>query len=319
MRIPEKNGHRDDPRDSSRARLIELMTEYHASLADGKPFAAAAETATLDEESRAAFARAKRVLERLARVRPQFAASCSGAVATDRQPIPAPLNGLATSSSDLPKTFGRFQIVSELGHGGLGVVLLARDPVLGRSVALKIPRPDALFTRNLRQRFSREAQAAARLTHPNLVPVYEVGEVGPICYIASAYCEGPNLATWLRTDGQQISSRQAASIVAALADAMHYAHSQGVLHRDLKPSNILIEPSAASAASDELASMPLSFTPKITDFGLAKVSDISGTKREPAPCWALPLIWPPNRQRAAPRKSTVAPTCTAWARSSTNC
>ena len=281
--IPKSNGHSDDRFDRSEERLIELMAAYHTALASGRPFDDVTDAAKLDTNGRAAFARAQRVLERLARVRPQLTgsdptksvASSNGVEPTNGRPVGVPHNDSATAS-DLPKNFGRFEIVAELGHGGLGVVFLARDPMLGRSVALKIPRPDALFTRDLRQRFSREAKAAARLTHPNLVPVYEIGEVGPICYIASAYCEGPNLASWLRNRGPSPPPKQAAWIVAALADAMNYAHSQGVLHRDLKPSNVLLEPRPAGTTANEVMSSPLPFTPRITDFGLAKINDVSG-------------------------------------------
>ena len=97
-----------------------------------------------------------------------------------------------------PRQLGRFVIQRELGVGGHGVVLLAFDPVLKRHVALKVPRSEALVSAALRRRFLLEARAAARLTHPNLVSVYEVGEAGPIGYIASAYCSGPSLANWLR-------------------------------------------------------------------------------------------------------------------------
>jgi len=170
-----------------------------------------------------------------------------------------------------PRTFGRFQIVRELRRGGFGVVFLAHDPVLRRDVALKVPRPDALLTPDLRRRFLREAQAAARLTHPNLVAVHEVGEVGPICFIAAAYCDGPTLDAWLQERAEPAPPRLAAHIVAALADAVHYAHTQGVLHRDLKPSNVLLEsssPAAARPADDEPP-----FIPKLTDFGLAKLAE----------------------------------------------
>ena len=167
---------------------------------------------------------------------------------------------------------GRFEIIRELGRGGLGVVLLAKDPVLNRHVAIKIPRPEAMFTAQLRQRFTREAQAASRATHPNIVPIYDSGEVGPICFIAVAFVDGPTLAEWLKTQAGPIEPRLAARIVADLAVAMNYAHGQGILHRDLKPSNVLMEPIPAPAA-DKRADREIAVTPKITDFGLAKILD----------------------------------------------
>ena len=108
----------------------------------------------------------------------------------------------------LPRRFGRYLILRELGQGAFGVVFLASDSVLGRKVALKVPRPHALVTPEVRRRFLREAEAASRLDHPHIVPVYDVGEEGPICYIASAYCDGLTLAEWLR----QQSRRRARSL-----------------------------------------------------------------------------------------------------------
>jgi len=179
-----------------------------------------------------------------------------------------------TERGDEPAgTIGRFQIIRELGRGGLGVVLLAHDPLLSRNVALKLPRPEAIVTPQLRHRFRREGQAAARLTHPNIVPVYEVGEIGPICYIAAAYVAGETLAHWIARQKTPCSPRLAARIVADLADAMHYAHGQQVLHRDLKPGNVLLQcanGTDANPTDGESAERP---TPKITDFGLAKVLD----------------------------------------------
>jgi len=260
---------------------------------------------SLDDDSRAQFQRAKNALERLARVGGELAAADSsrdldfftalanfatllGAEARNTEAHAAGPNGAAplmedsidAADTDPPRVaaarkFGRFEIVRELGRGGLGVVFLAHDPVLNRQVAIKIPRPEALMTPDLRLRFSREAQAAARLTHPHLVSVYEVGEVGPICYIASAFCEGPNLAVWLRGRRPAPTAQQAASIVAVLADAMQYAHQHGVLHRDLKPSNVLLEPGCQPVDNDSKSS-GIEFTPKITDFGLAKLEDLAG-------------------------------------------
>lgn len=277
---------REDSRIEVEERLIELVSAYHAkSVQDGSP-TEPLNTDGLDAEALAEFERTKRVLDRLERAGSElawatgegFPGSCS--LPTAIAPLVGPTifststdGGAATS---LPRTFGRFEIIRELGHGGLGVVFLANDSVLHRRVAFKIPRPEALLTREHRERFAREAQAAARLTHPHLVSVYEVGDVGPVCYIASAYCEGPNLAVWRRTSGQFVSPKQAALIVAALADAMEYAHRHGVLHRDLKPSNVLLEPCPDPPSGTGPTSGEFPFTPKIADFGLAKIDDLPG-------------------------------------------
>ena len=141
-----------------------------------------------------------------------------------------------------PRRFGRYLILRELGRGAFGVVFLASDSVLGRKVALKVPRPLALVTPEVRRRFVREAEAASRLDHPHIVPVYDVGEEGPICYIASAYCEGPNLADWLRGQSAPVPFLEAARLVAILSTAVGHAHERGILHRDLKPGNILLRP-----------------------------------------------------------------------------
>jgi WD40 repeat protein len=177
----------------------------------------------------------------------------------------------------LPATVGRFRIVRRLGAGGFGVVYLADDPRLGRSVALKVPRLDALLDPDLHDRFLREARAAAALDHPNIVPAYEAGEAGPVCYIASAYCPGPNLAQWLAGRATPVPVADAACLGLALADALAYVHDRGILHRDLKPANILLsaESGVASAESEHTPGtqdMALTtFSPRLSDFGLAKL------------------------------------------------
>jgi tetratricopeptide (TPR) repeat protein len=168
---------------------------------------------------------------------------------------------------------GRFEIRRELGRGGFGVVYLAYDPSLRREVALKVPRPEAVVRPELRERFVREARAAARLDHPNLVPVYEVGEVGPVCFITSAYCPGPSLAAWLQARREAVPGTTAARLLATLADAVEHAHGRGVLHRDLKPSNVMLEPVSDidPAAGGAPVKEALGLSPRVTDFGLARL------------------------------------------------
>ena len=144
-------------------------------------------------------------------------------------------------SEPSPARFGRFVVRHELGRGAFGVVYLAYDPRLRREVALKVPRAEVLVTPELRARFRHEAMAAAGLDHPNIVPVYEAGEEGSVCFIASAYCPGITLAAWLRRRTRPVPYRMAAGLVATLAEAVEHAHRRGVLHRDLKPSNVLLE------------------------------------------------------------------------------
>jgi WD40 repeat protein len=162
---------------------------------------------------------------------------------------------------------GRFEVVEELGAGGFGFVVRARDRLLGREVALKMPLPERLLGPGDVSRSLREARAAARLDHPNIVRVHDAGELGPLGYfIASEFCEGPNLRRWLRARSEPVPARLAARWAAALADAVQHAHDRGILHRDIKPDNVILTPGSA----------PGEFTPRLTDFGLAKVIEDAG-------------------------------------------
>jgi WD40 repeat protein/serine/threonine protein kinase len=177
------------------------------------------------------------------------------------------------AADDLPlcERIGRFELCGELGRGGHGIVFLARDLQLQRLVALKVPRPENLVTPELRRRFLREAHAAGGLDHPNLVTVHEAGEDGPLCYIASSYCEGPTLSAWLAAQHVPVPCKDAASMIAAVADGVDYANRHGVLHRDIKPSNVLLEMVDRRSASERNPVEPLTaYVPRLTDFGLAK-------------------------------------------------
>lgn len=159
---------------------------------------------------------------------------------------------------------GRFAVRRWVGVGGFGVVFLADDELLRREVALKLPRAQVLAHPEVRERFLREAKAAAQLYHPNIVPLFDAGEAEGICYITSGYCSGPTLDAWLAAEKGRAPIDTVVAWTKQLADALHHAHSHRVLHRDIKPSNILLDPTPTDRRQ---------FTPKITDFGLAKLID----------------------------------------------
>lgn len=149
---------------------------------------------------------------------------------------------------------GDYEILEEIARGGMGVVYRARQMSLNRLVALKMVLHGPFSSEEFVQRFKTEAQAAARLHHPNIVGIYEIGEEDGHHYFSMEYIEGKNLADL--TSQRPLNAARAARLLKTISEAVHYAHGQGVLHRDLKPSNVII---------DNLDQ------PHITDFGLAKV------------------------------------------------
>jgi hypothetical protein len=172
-----------------------------------------------------------------------------------------------------PTQLGRFAIERELGRGGFGTVYLAHDPELNRPVALKVPRAEALLDPSAGERLRHEARAAALLDHPNIVPVYESGNVGPVWYVASAYCPGVTLAEWVRHRRRSVPWLDVARTMAAAADAVQHAHERGILHRDLKPANILLTADLPADGPETWAGRELrELTPKVADFGLSKVT-----------------------------------------------
>src|SRR3954470_8257146 len=135
---------------------------------------------------------------------------------------------------------GQFQIVREIGRGGMGVVFLARDVALHRLVAIKVLRQELSSSEEHRERFRREARLTARLSHPNIVPVHTFGEQDDLVYIVMKYVHGESLAERMRREGT-VDVDETRRILAELALALDSAHRAGVVHRDLKPENILIE------------------------------------------------------------------------------
>ena len=168
-----------------------------------------------------------------------------------------------------PDAIGQYQITGCLGHGGMGIVYSAWDELLKRPVALKLLHRHN-HNRNRALRMLQEAAALGRLSHPNIVRIYEVlsHESQPV--LSMELVEGQNLAKWL--DGRRVDPRVAAELILKLAGALHYAHSKGVVHRDLKPANVMLEFLPTQSAT--LQDLPL-LVPKITDFGLAKLVDES--------------------------------------------
>jgi serine/threonine protein kinase len=136
--------------------------------------------------------------------------------------------------------FGRYRIHRLLGAGAMGSVLLARDTILEREVALKIPMLKGRDPEKSEQRFFREARAAAAIDHPNICPVYDVGIIDETFFISMAYIDGKTLAHLMHEAGS-FPQKEAADLVRRIALALDEAHANGVVHRDLKPNNIMID------------------------------------------------------------------------------
>src|SRR5690606_5231117 len=158
--------------------------------------------------------------------------------------------------AEFPAVLGRYELIEQNGRGAMGCVFLARDPKINRNVAIKAVdlasecNPDEL--EGARARFLREAEAAGRLNHPDVVTIYDVGETGGIAYIAMEHVSGRRLSDFTEA-ADLLPPALVLELIARAADALHYAHGQGVVHRDIKPANIMYD--------------SRSNTLKLTDFG----------------------------------------------------
>jgi len=162
---------------------------------------------------------------------------------------------------------GRYQIEKPLGKGAMGVVYLGKDAKLNRLVAIKtLPLAQEFEAEGLQKatiRFFREAEAAGRLTHPHIVTIYEAGEEQDLAYISMEFFKGGNLVPYTQRDNL-LPIPTVVEIVILVAEALDYAHRQGVVHRDIKPANIMYNPATGQI--------------KITDFGIARITDLNKTK-----------------------------------------
>ncbi|EFO80565.1 serine/threonine protein kinase with TPR repeats [Oscillochloris trichoides DG-6] len=196
-----------------------------------------------------------------------------------------------TQQNLIGTTLGRFEIISELGRGGMAVVYKAHQADLDRIVALKILPPDLTHDTSYIARFRQEARSVARLEHPHIMPIYDVGETNGIHYIAMKFIQGRTLKEVLQEEGA-MPVRRAAEILAQVGDALDYAHRQGVIHRDIKPSNVML--------TDEGWAY-------LTDFGLARgtgnvtsgltmAGTVMGTPEymSPEQAQGLPTVGPPT-------------------------
>jgi eukaryotic-like serine/threonine-protein kinase len=207
-----------------------------------------------------------------------------------------PPDAAAREGQTVPPTLADYEVLGELGRGGMGVVYKARQKSLKRLVALKMlhvgggARPEEL------ERFRAEAETVAHLEHPNIVRIHEVGRQGGVPFLCLEFVEGGSLQR--RLAGSPVAARPAAQLVETLARAVHFAHERGVVHRDLKPANVLLV--GAPDASPE------QWVPKVTDFGLAKRIDVEAGQTPTGAVLGTPSYMAPEQARGW--SSVVGPT-----------
>lgn len=187
------------------------------------------------------------------------------------------------------RRFGDYELISEIARGGMGVVYKARQLKLNRIVAVKMILAGQLASDNLVKRFYSEAEAAAKLDHPGIVPIYEVHQHEGQHYFSMGFVEGKSLSA--KVAAGPLEAREAARLVKRIAEAVHYAHQRGVIHRDLKPHNVLLTTDGE---------------PKVTDFGLAKSVHDDSDLTETGQVLGTPSYMPP--EQAAGKHEALGPT-----------
>ncbi len=198
------------------------------------------------------------------------------------KPFSNPQRSVANATSEampgVGSCFNGYEIISEIARGGMGVVFRAKQSTLNRIVAIKMILDESTGCEDHRQRFANEAEAAAKLDHPHIVPVYDVGETHGYPYFSMAYVEGKSLASLLLKG--PLEPRRAAEIAFHVADAISVAHDQQIIHRDLKPANILMDSQGL---------------PRITDFGVCKLLSTASNLTASGEMIGTPHYMPPEQ------------------------
>ena len=180
---------------------------------------------------------------------------------------------------------GEYSLERELGRGGMGIVYLARDVQLDRDVAIKVLPAHLAVSTESRERFLREARTAAGLSHPNIVPIHRVGEIGGFVFFVMSYVAGETLGERLRAKGP-LSPTDAARVLREVAWALAYAHGRGIVHRDVKPDNILLESATGRAL--------------VTDFGIARRDDAAAPDTDPGKIMGTAHFMSPEQAAGEP-------------------
>jgi hypothetical protein len=230
------------------------------------------------------------------RERLQALGSLNAALFDDKTLISDEATGAAIPDEVLPELPG-YELLRELGRGGMGVVYQARQVGLERLVALKVLLGGRHASTSSRARFKAEVESIARLQHPNLIQVFEVGDHEGHTFFSMEYVGGGNLEE--RIESRPLSARDAAQLVALLARAMQAAHERGVIHRDLKPANVLV--SVSSGREEEWGVRGLGI-PKITDFGLAKRMDVTSSETRTEQIMGTPSYMAPEQAKGQSRQ-----------------
>ncbi len=197
----------------------------------------------------------------------------------------------AARAATLPRSFGAYELLEEVARGGMGIVYRARQTQVNRLVAVKVLASGMFAATDFVKRFRTEAEAVASLDHPNIVPIYDVGECEGQPFFSMKFVAGGTLSSRIATGKSQISNAEAAALVGKLADAVHFAHQRGILHRDIKPGNVLLD------AQGE---------PLLADFGLAKLVENDSTLTRTMAMLGTPSYMSPEQARGEAKELTTA-------------